>query len=88
VVRVRVLTWTAASKGSSQWYVATPGAVRIRWRVGRRSFSRAFPHRARAEEYASRLRVAAADGDRFEVTSGEPTGWSRTDVRFADWAAE
>lgn len=60
----------------------------VRWRVGHRKFSRAFRHRARAEELAARLRVAVADGERFDAATGEPSSWSQLDMRFADWARE
>ena len=60
----------------------------VRWRVDTRKFSRAFRHRPPAEEYAARLRLAAADGERFDVTGGEPLRWSSSELTFAQWASQ
>lgn len=48
---------------------------RVKWRIDGRDKTRAFKTRAEAERLRSRLQVAAAGGEAFDLTTGFPTSW-------------
>lgn len=67
-------------------YRGVPRPWIARWTVARKGCSKAFSHRAQADDYTARLRIAAADGERFDLESGEPVSWKRSELTIAEWA--
>lgn len=60
----------------------------VRWRVGTKRYSRAFPTQLAADGFRSRLLVAVGDGERFSVSTGLPMSWTVTALTVADWAGQ
>lgn len=58
----------------------------VRWVVGGARHSQAFTHRAQADDFHARLRIAAADGERFDAATGKPASWLREDATVAQFA--
>ena len=60
----------------------------VRWRVEGKDRARSFRTRVEADRYRSHLIRAVTDGDRFDLTSGEPTSWRRQteDLTVHQWA--
>jgi integrase len=67
-----------AQKANKPWVV--------RWRVGRRQYSKAFITKAQAERFDARLRVAADDGETFDPATGQPMQWAGSELTVATWA--
>lgn len=66
----------------------TPRPWVVRWRIGTRKCSRAFKNRVAAADFEAQLRVAAANGERFDRETGVPISWATSSVTVAEWAHE
>jgi integrase len=66
----------------------TPRPWVVRWRIGSRKCSRAFKNRVAAADFEAQLRVAAANGERFDRETGLPASWSTSSFTVAEWAHE
>jgi integrase len=61
---------------------------RIKWKVNARHHTRAFPTKARAENYKKELDKANDAGIKFSPDSGEPEDWGRGRKTFAKLVQE
>jgi integrase len=58
----------------------------VRWEVGGREHTKAHTHKAAADRFRSQLIAADASGEPFDVGTGEPRSWKRSDLTVAQWA--
>jgi integrase len=79
-----VVLWAMQDRSNT----AVPKPFVVRWRVGTRKFSRAFSLKTTAADFEARLRVAAADGERFDAATGEPLAWADSTHTVASWTVE
>lgn len=61
---------------------------RVKWRVDGRGKTRSLKTRAEANRLKSRLEAAVREGDVFDVATGEPVSWSKSELTWFDWACE
>ncbi|MBI4935945.1 MAG: site-specific integrase [Actinobacteria bacterium] len=60
----------------------------VRWTINGKERSRSFPTKAAADDWRARLLLAARDGLKFDLDSGEPAQWSGSNETFFEWAKE
>lgn len=65
---------------------AVPRPFAVRWRVSGRERSKAFSHKAPAEEFRARLLLALREGERFDRDTGLPSSWNTSELTVAQWA--
>ena len=59
-----------------------------RWRIDGRDRTRSFKTKAEAERLRSRLVVAQAEGLRFDLATGYPIEWHRSEATWWSWSSE
>jgi len=58
----------------------------VRWSVNGKQHSKAFKIKTEAETYRASLIVAQRNGEKFDITTGRPQSWLRTEITVAVWA--
>ena len=61
---------------------------RVRWRVDGRGKTRSFKTKGEADRLRSQLMVAQSQGLRFDLATGYPVDWSRSDETWWTWSSE
>ncbi|WP_231515601.1 tyrosine-type recombinase/integrase [Herbidospora cretacea] len=62
-------------------------SYRVEWRVDGRRWKRSFQREAQADAFRSSLVAATRAGESFNVETGEPTSWARTERPSMSWYA-
>jgi len=79
-----VRIWSVQDRRTTPRYKSRPWVAR--WRVGHRTFERAFRTRDEADHFRSELLVAQRNGETFDESSGEPSSWAAVgDVSSHEW---
>jgi hypothetical protein len=58
----------------------------VRWTLGGKTKSKSFSHKQPADRYRSQLITAVAEGQTFDLLTGEPAEWNTPAATVSEYA--